>query len=177
MVPRLYYEEYFLARRRLVEEIARASSMDEVRDLIHKNSPLLAPTVATCGPAGVNAAPFMLSFMVKEEYLGDALAEMKKILEGYYGQGWRAMAAATRFLLDYVYNPEKADPMRLVSHLMAKGHTWRNIVETGEATISILLPPDRGALELRTRVRIVEEGPVYEYVNVLHDLIHVSPEG
>jgi len=175
--PRKYMELYFYERRRLVEALLNAKSMDEVSDLIYKNSLLLAPTVATCGPAGVNAAPFMVSFKVKDEFLNEAIGEMKRILEEMHGTGWRAMLRAARFLLDYVYNPERSDPLTLVSHLMSRGHTYQNIMATGEATISILIPPDRGAFELRTSATIISEGPLYEYTNMLHDLIHVAPEG
>ncbi|MCE4622581.1 MAG: pyridoxamine 5'-phosphate oxidase family protein [Desulfurococcales archaeon] len=175
--PKEYIDLYFLERRRIVEALLKAKGMDEISDLIYKNSLLLAPTVATCGPAGVNAAPFMLSFMVKEEYLEEAVGKMKTIIDEMYGKGWRAMLEAAKFLLDYVYNLEKSDPLTLVSHLMSKGHTYRNLVDNGRATISILIPPDRGAFELRTRVEIVEDGLVYEYANLLHDMIHVAPEG
>ncbi|MCE4617838.1 MAG: pyridoxamine 5'-phosphate oxidase family protein [Desulfurococcales archaeon] len=175
--PKEYIDLYFLERRRIVEALLKAKGMDEISDLIYKNSLLLAPTVATCGPAGVNAAPFMLSFMVKEEYLEEAVGKMKTIIDEMYGKGWRAMLEAAKFLLDYVYNLERSDPLTLVSHLMSKGHTYRNLVDNGRATISILIPPDRGAFELRTRVEIVEDGLVYEYANLLHDMIHVAPEG
>ncbi|MEB3806129.1 MAG: hypothetical protein GSR73_01240 [Desulfurococcales archaeon] len=175
--PKKYIEMYFLERRRIVEALLKAKGMDEIEDLIYKNSLLLAPTVATCGPAGVNAAPFMVSFTVKDEYMDEAISKMKGIIEDMYGGGWRAMGAAARFLLEYVYNIERSNPLILVSHLMSKGHTYRNIIETGRATISILIPPDRGAFELRTRAEIIEEGPLYEYANLLHDLIHVAPEG
>ncbi|MCE4600318.1 MAG: hypothetical protein F7C38_01960 [Desulfurococcales archaeon] len=175
--PRKYIEMYFLERRRIVEALLKAKGMDEIGDLIYKNSLLLAPTVATCGPAGVNAAPFMVSFTVKDEYMDEAISKMKSIIESMYGGGWRAMGAAARFLLEYVYNIERSNPLVLVSHLMSKGHTYRNIMETGKATISILIPPDRGAFELRTRAEIIEEGPLYEYANLLHDLVHVAPEG
>ena len=175
--PKEYIDLYFLERRRIVEALLKAKGMDEISDLIYKNSLLLAPTVATCGAAGINAAPFMLSFMVKEEYLEEAVGKMKTIIDEMYGKGWRAMLEAAKFLLDYVYNLERSDPLTLVSHLMSKGHTYRNIVDNGRATISILIPPDRGAFELRTRVEIVEDGLVYEYANLLHDMIHVAPEG
>jgi len=176
-VPRLYLEGYFMERRRLVEALARAGSIGEVQDLVHKYAPLLSPTLATCGPAGVNAAPFMVSFLVRDEYLDAALAELRRIEKEYWGKGREALAAATRFLLDYVYNPVRADPLTLVTHLMSRGHTWRNVRETRQGTLSILLPPDRGALELRVDAVIVEDGPIYEYVNLVHDLIHVIPDG
>lgn len=175
--PKEYIDLYFLERRRIVEALLKAKGMDEISDLIYRNSLLLAPTVATCGPAGVNAAPFMLSFMVKEEYLEEAVGKMRRIVDEMYGRGWWAMLEAAKFLLGYVYNLERSDPLTLVSHLMSKGHTYRNLVDNGRATISILIPPDRGAFELRTRVEIIEDGLVYEYANLLHDMIHVAPEG
>jgi len=176
-IPKAYLEGYFLERRRLVEALSKASSIDEIKDLVARNAPLLSPTLATHGPAGVNAAPFMISFLVREEYLEEAVSELRRIEKEYWGRHGEALAAASRFLLDYVYNPDKADPLTLVTHLMVRGHTWRNVRATGEAAISILFPPDRGALELRVDAEIVEDGPVYEYVNLVHDLIHVIPYG
>ncbi len=176
-LPRLYYEEFFLRRRSIVEKMLSVKSLDELETVIAINAPLLAPIVATCGPAGPNAAPFMVSFLVREGYLGEALKEMRRIEKEYYGKRGAAYQAAAEFLLNYVYSPERADPLVLVSHIMSKGHTYTNIAATGRATIAILIPPDRGALELRARAEIVEEGAIYEYANRLHDLMHVVPHG
>jgi len=174
-LPREYIEGFFLERRRLVEKLLEAGSVEGLAGEVAARATLLSPMVSTCGPAGPNAAPLMLSFLVKPEYLDEALGELVRIEEEYWGRGPEALRAAARFLLDYVYNPERADPARLVTHLMVRGHTWRNVRAAGEAAVGILFPPDRGALELRTAAEIVEEGPVYEYVN--RDLMHVVPWG
>ncbi len=176
-IPRLYLDEFFLRRRYLVEKMLKAKSISELEHEIAANSTLLSPIVATCGPAGPNAAPFMVSFLVKEEYLEEAIEKMEHIASKYYGKPGPAYAAAARFLLDYVYNLEKAEPLKLVSHLMSRGHTYTNIVASGQATLAILIPPDRGALELRAEARIIDEGPIYRYTNLLHDLMHVVPHG
>jgi len=176
-LPREYIEGFFLERRRLVEKLLGAGGLEGVAGEVVARATLLSPIVSTCGPAGPNAAPLMLSFLVKDEYLDEALGELRRIEGEYWGRGAEALRAAARFLLGYVYDPEKADPARLVTHLMVRGHTWRNVRATGEAAVGILFPPDRGALELRARAEIVEDGPVYEYVNRVHDLMHVVPWG
>ena len=175
--PDLYMEKFFLARRRVVERLLSGATFADLRFEILKNAFLLSPMVATCGPAGPNAAPFMVSFLVKEEYLEEAVEILRGMRERYWGKGQEAVVAASRFLLEYVYNPERSDPLTLVSHLMSRGHTYVNIEATGRATLGILIPPDEGALELRTKARIVDEGLVYEYVNLLHDSMHAVPEG
>ncbi len=176
-LPRVYIEKVFHARRRLVEAMLEKRGVEGLEVEVIRAATLLSPMVATCGPAGPNVAPLMLSFAVKEEYLGDAIEELKRIGKEYWGRGPEAYAAAARFLLGYVYNPERADPGTLVTHLMTRGHTWRNIRETGEASVGILFPPDEGALELRVTAEIHEDGLLYEYVNRLHDLMHAVPHG
>ena len=176
-MPERYLEDFFMARRRFVERILRARSMEELETEVLRVANLLAPTIATCGPAGVNAAPFMVSFLVKEEYLGEVLDRMREFRKKYWGKGMKARIEAAKLLLETVYDPEKADPLRLVTHLMVKGHTWINVIATGEATISILIPPDKGAYELRAKASVHENGPIYEYANLMHDLMHGIPEG
>jgi len=172
-----FLDDFYYARRRLVEEMLRNPDLESLRVKIIETASLLSPMLATCGPAGPNVAPFMLTFMVRDEYLEEALGELRAIEREYWGRGPEAYARASRFLLDYVYNIDKSDPLTLASHIMSKGHTWINIRATREAAVGILLPPDRGAYELRAEAEIVESGPKYEYVNLLHDLMHVIPRG
>ncbi|MEB2836483.1 MAG: hypothetical protein GSR80_001648 [Desulfurococcales archaeon] len=172
-----FLDEFFYARRRLVEKLARAKSFDEVGCELIEAATLLSPMLATCGPAGPNVAPFMVTFMVRPQYLGEALEELRALESKYWGRGREALGAATEFLLEYVYNIEKVDPLTLASHIMSKGHTWVNLKATREASLGILLPPDRGAYELRVDVEIYDGGEIYEYVNRVHDLMHAVPEG
>jgi len=169
-LPRRFVEDFFLPRRRFVESAARGV-MDEsaLLGLAYR----LSPMVATCGPAGVNVAPFMVSFLVSEEHLEGVVERLRR----FVGSAPRSMADAARLLLDTVYNQDMLDPLRLVSHIMSRGHTWRNIEASGEASLGILVPPDRAAYELRVKAWIVGEGPVYEYANLVHDVVHVAPRG
>ncbi|MDK2383296.1 MAG: hypothetical protein QI199_00615 [Candidatus Korarchaeota archaeon] len=169
-LPARFVEDFFLPRRRFVEEAARGVFREEgLVSLAYR----LSPMVATCGPAGVNVAPFMVSFLVREEHLAGVVERLRRFVEG----GPRSMAEAAGLLLDTVYNPSIVDPLRLATHAMSRGHTWRNIEATGEASLGILVPPDKAAYELRARAWVVEEGPIYEYVNLVHDAVHVAPHG
>lgn len=175
--PELYMRMFFYERRRLAELLSRSGRLEEARELVVRNALLLSPMVATCGPAGPNVAPFMVTFLPRREHIERLLKELEHISREYWGQGARAYVAASRFLLENVYNPELVDPLMLGSHLMSRGHTYQNITATGKATLGVLLPPDEGALELRATVWIEEEGLYYRYINMLHDLMHVVPRG
>jgi len=172
-----YIENFVLPRRRLVELMLDEGGPRNIEVEILRVSNLLAPIIATCGPAGPNAAPFMVSFLVREEYLEDVIEELRMFRRKYWGAGHRARMEAAKLLLRTVYDESKIDPLRLVTHMMSKGHTWINVKATGEVTLAVLLPPDRGALEVRAKATIYEEGPIYEYTNLLHDLMHGVPEG
>lgn len=175
--PEIYMDLFFYARRRIVEKMLEAGRLEALENMIYKNAMLLSPMVATCGPAGPNVAPLMVTFLPREEWIGRALEELERIEREYWGAGHRVYPVAARFLLEYVYNPERSDPLLLGSHLMTRGHTYTNIEATGRATLGILIPPDEGALELRATAEIVEDGPVYRYINMVHDLMHAVPHG
>ncbi len=168
-------KEFYLARKSLVEKIF--SNTKNIEEVFKFAGPLLSPMVATYGPAGINVAPFMLTFTVNEKYLNQAVEYLRKLNNELWGRGHIVYAAAAEFLLEWIYNPERSDPLTLSTHLMIKGHTYTNIKATGEAAIGILIPPDRGAFELRAEAEIYEEGPYYEFVNLLHDLMHAVPRG
>ncbi len=176
-LPQKYLELYFFARRKLVEKLRDAGDPESVMDEISRNSSLLSPMVATYGPAGINVAPFMLTFFVKSDYLHIVVDGLKTFAEKYWKRGALAYKEACNLLLDTVYDPEIADPLKLVTHIMTKGHTWINLKATREASIGILIPPDKGAFELRAKAYIYTEGPVYEYANLVHDIMHVVPKG
>ncbi len=171
MLPERFVKDYYEYRRRLVIE-ALERGFDERRLL--EAAPLMAPMIASYGPAGINVAPFMVSFVVRDEFIEETISTFRSFLES---PGEDPMRGALQLLLKTVYDPKKVDLRLLSTHLMSRGHTWVNVESTGEVAIGILLPPDRGAYEIRARAWIVEEGPLYEYVNLLHDLIHAAPRG
>ncbi len=168
-------KEFYLARKSLVEKML--SNTKNIEEVFKFAGPLLSPMVATYGPAGINVAPFMLTFTVNKKYLNQAVEYLRNLNNELWSKGHIVYAAAAKFLLEWIYNPERSDPLTLSTHLMIKGHTYTNIKATGEAAIGVLIPPDRGALELRAEAEIYEEGPYYEFVNLLHDLMHAVPRG
>ncbi|MEB3756970.1 MAG: hypothetical protein GSR79_08980 [Desulfurococcales archaeon] len=176
-LPKKFLEDTLKARKHLVELLLEKGMSPGIECELIRASYLLSPIVATYGPAGINAAPFMVSYLVKEQCFEEALNELKTIEENYWGKGMLALSKGLRFILDYVYNEKCSDPTKMVSHVMSKGHTWTNIVSNKQATLAILIPPDKGAYEVRTTVDIYESGPIFEYVNLLHDLMHAIPEG
>lgn len=173
-LPQKFINDYFLLRRLFVKKIVESKSVKEIRNLMYEVSPLLSPMVATYGPAGLNNAPFMLTFVPKEEYLEDVLSALEAEITRPSKLSIKTVA---ELLLRTVYNPDIVDLSKLASHLMNKGHTYVNVKATGEATIGILIPPDKGAYELRCKAEIIEDGPIYRYVNIVHDLMHVAPHG
>ncbi|MET1101805.1 MAG: hypothetical protein ABWW69_04940 [Pyrodictiaceae archaeon] len=176
-LPERFIKDFFEERARLVKEMLSRKGIEGLEVELLRAATLLAPMVATCGPAGPNVAPFMVTFLVKDDYLKDTIEEMKRIIVRYWGKKHEAFQATAEFLLRRIYNPSYIDLTRLVTHIMSKGHTWVNIKTTGKATLGILIPPDKGAYEVRARARIIEDGPIYKYTNLLHDLIHAMPHG
>ena len=170
-LPKRFVEDFFMARRKFVEE-ALEKGFDERRVL--EMSTRLALMVATCGPAGVNVAPFMVSFVVKESEIESVVEKLDSFLRK---PGEKSFEEALKLLLDTVYNPELVDPLKLVTHVMSKGHTWANIKASGKASLGILIPPDKGAYEIRAKAEILEQGAIYKYANMVHDLVHVAPHG
>jgi hypothetical protein len=176
-LPEKYLSDTLRARRELVKLLIEKGMSPDIECELIKTGYLLSPIVATCGPAGINAAPFMVSYLVQNECFDRALSELKSISKNYWGKRDEALRRGLEFILNYVYDEECSDPSRMVSHVMSKGHTWTNIIATKQATLAILIPPDKGAYEIRTTVEVYESGPIYEYVNLLHDLMHAIPQG
>jgi len=52
-------------------------------------------------------------------------------------------------------------------------HSWQNIKATGKATLVFYTPP-RTSFEVRCDVEIHEDGPIWEYMNLLHDVFHAG---
>ncbi|AHL22658.1 hypothetical protein [Thermococcus nautili] len=127
--------------------------------------------VITCGKAGINGSIKGIGFIHRQEYLPEALEKLREELQRPYDS-----KRALKFLLDEIYVREKIDFSKLVSLELARKHTWENL-RTGrkEATILFFTPPST-SYEVRCEVEIHESGPVWEFVNAVHDTFHRPKE-
>lgn len=64
-LPKKFVTDYFIKRRLLVKKLLNIKDIDAVRKIFAEQAPLLSPMVATEGPARLNNAPFMITFVPK----------------------------------------------------------------------------------------------------------------
>ena len=123
--------------------------------------------VITCGSAGANGSIKGVGFIHREEFLPETLAKMKEELGAPYNP-----KRAVEFLLSEIYVRERIDFTKMISLELAKKHTWRNLSEGAKKATILFFTPPSTSYELRCRVEIHEDGPIWEYVNSLHDVFH-----
>ncbi len=122
------------------------------------------PVVVTDGPAGLSGSVKMVGFIPKPEFLNEMLERARRLLK-------LPLSEVLKELLNYFYDVRKLDLRRLGALEMAFKHTWVNVRSTGRATLVFFTPPVT-SYEVRCSVKIHEDGPIKEYLNVLHDAYH-----
>ncbi len=170
-LPEQFVADIYLARKQFVEEVA-SGKFNPMR-LIELSSRLSA-MVATSGPAGINVSPFMVAFVPKAEFLRETIEKIKAFVNSDEPAN---IQKGTKFVLENLYRDEILEPTKLITHLMNKGHTFENISANGRASLGFLIPPDKGAYEVRVKGTIYETGEFYEFANLSHDIIHVKAHG
>ncbi len=130
-----------------------------------------SPVVITHGPAGLSGSVKMVGFIPRKEYLEKALEELRRIRENSVDRGFRGII---NDFLRVAYNEEWIDFTALGGLELAMRHSWVNIRETHKATLLFFTPPIV-SYEVRCSVEIHEDGPVWEYLNLLHDIFHRVP--
>ncbi len=124
------------------------------------------PAIITCGPAGPNGSIKGIGFIHKPEHLQSTLDKLREELKRPYD-----VKRAARFLLEEIYVEDLIDFIRLTTLELAKGHTWENVRSNPRATVLFFTPPVT-SYEVRCSVEIHEGGPVWEFVNAVHDVFH-----
>ncbi len=122
------------------------------------------PVVVTDGPAGLSGSVKMVGFIPKPEFLGEMLERARDLPK-------LSTDGVLKALLNYFYDVKRLDLMKLGALEMAFKHTWINVKSTGKATLVFFTPPIT-SYEVRCSVVIHEEGPIKEYLNLLHDAYH-----
>ncbi len=163
-IPEQFLRDVFYSRKEFVLKMIRGDvgREDIIAEFLRHN-----PVLVTCGPAGPNAAPKGMSFPPKMEFLREFLDKMKKGFEERMEKHERL-----KLIFSYVYSPQKVDFEKLITLELAKKHTWKNI-SSGNDEVSILfyLPP-HSCYEVRAEVEILENGPYWEYANLIHAFYH-----
>lgn len=130
-----------------------------------------SPVVITHGSAGLSGSVKMVGFIPRKEYLNKALEELRRIRENSASKGFKAVV---NDFLEVAYNEEWIDFTALGGLELAKRHSWVNIKETRKATLLFFTPPTV-SYEVRCSVEIHENGQMWEYLNLLHDIFHRAP--
>ncbi len=163
-MPEAFVEYAFRQRVRLIREMASGRvGPGTLLGFTRHN-----PAIITCGPAGPNGSIKGIGFIHREEVLEETLERMREELARPFDP-----RRAAEFLLGEIYVEDKIDFGKLTTLELAKGHTWRNLTSGGPARATILFfTPPETSYELRCDVEIHESGPIWEFVNSVHDLFH-----
>ncbi len=164
--PQEFIEYVFRKRLEAVRKMVRGELSDSQLYLEFTRT---SPAVITYGPAGLSGSIKMIGFLPKEDRILDALKDVKEVLRLKKKEGLRE---AMNKLLDVIYREDIINFRKLGGLEMGFKHSWSNIKATGKATLLFFTPPVT-SYEVRCDVRIHEDGPIHEYLNLLHDLFHV----
>jgi len=161
---REFIEYVFWSRWRAIKSLLDGS-LSKCEALIELTR--ATPVMITHGPEGLRGSVKMVGFVPREGLINELLSEVK----GLVREGPLRGDELLKFLGKYVYNPEVIDFRYLASLEMAFRHTWANVRATKEAVLLFYTPPAT-SYEVRCSVRILEEGPYWEWVNLMHRLYH-----
>ncbi len=130
------------------------------------------PVFITDGPAGLNGSVKMIGFVPKGEYLREMLERAREVMRRKSDKG---MKYVLKELTEYFYDINKIDLKVFGALEMARKHTWENVKANGKVTLLFYTPPIT-SFEVRCDAEIAEEGEVMEYLNLMHDLYHGTPD-
>ncbi len=124
------------------------------------------PAVITCGPAGPNGSVKGVGFIHRDEVIHRSLDLLREELSRPFDP-----QRAVKFLLEEILVEDKVDFTKMGTLELAKGHTWENVRVNPKVSILFFTPPST-SYEVRASVEIHETGPIWEFVNAVHDVFH-----
>ncbi len=168
MIPDAFKQYIFRERKAMIEKMAKGEVKDEKEIYLWFTRAL--PAIVTDGPAGLNASIKMIGFVLKEDYLDEAVRMIHEIAKEK-----RKMSEILDFLLNFVYDENKIDFTKLATLDLAHKRTWANLKNGGEAILIFFTPPDISYMVIAETEVHLEGSKYFEYVNALHDIFHVAP--
>ena len=144
------------------------------------------PVFISHGPAGLNGSVKGIGFILKEEYLEEALEAYIEHIKSYDPADKGYSTRGLQLLMKWLYSEEaekKVDFEHIYSVEMAFKHSWENFQANSEATLMFYQPPVL-SYEVRGKMEIVGEhnelGSVSPYdlpllqqfINAQHDVYH-----
>jgi hypothetical protein len=160
-----FFKWFFNERRELIVRMAegRLTQRDTLVGFTRHT-----PAIVSSGPAGLNASIKGVGIVHKEEFLPDTVEKIESYLREHPRPAPRT---SSDFLLREIYVPEKVDPKRISTIELALRHTYQNLRNGGPATLLFYEPPSV-TYELRCRAECFHDGPLFMFVNGVHDVFH-----
>jgi len=160
-----FFNWFFNERRELIIRMAegRLTRKDTLVGFMRHT-----PAIVSSGPGGLNASIKGVGIVHRDEFLADTLAKIESYLNEHESPAPRKSAD---FLLGEIYVAERVDPLKISTIELALRHTYENLRDGGPATLLFYEPP-LVTYELRCRAECFHEGPVFRFVNGVHDVFH-----
>ncbi len=144
------------------------------------------PVFISHGPAGLNGSVKGIGFILKDEYLEEALEAYVKHIKSYDPEDKTYSDRGLQLLMKWLYSEEaekNVDFEHIYSVEMAFKHSWDNYRVNPEATLLFYQPPML-SFEVRGKMEIVGEHNemgtikptelplIQQFINAQHDVYH-----
>jgi len=165
-LPHSFYKYFYEDRIEIIRRICREGFTNNI--LIEMTRAL--PVVVTYGSEGLSGSVKMVGFVPRTGVLMNYVEKAEYLAYKYEFRDTKEIFCK---LLENIYILEDIDVSAIGGLEMGFKHSWRNIMETGKATLVFFTPPST-SFEVRCVVEIHDEknDPYKRYLNALHDIFH-----
>jgi len=201
-LPKEFLKWNYYSRRKLLEELLEGEISAGPKLFLEftRHTPILCTAaVNNQGEIEVNGKVVGVGYVLKREYLNDAIREFKKHVSAS-DEVYRKVKndptqvrslrekhamKGVKLLLKYIYLEEleaekRVDFEKLTTIEMAKRlpnsskHTW-NILQRSRKACLVFYQPPAISYELRGYITIHTNDEYHEFVNLVHDAYHYTP--
>ncbi|MCS7369162.1 MAG: hypothetical protein NDF57_05570 [archaeon GBS-70-058] len=189
MLPKAFIDWAYFGRVKVLKSQLSKGFVQEPMFFIDmmRHTPILATASIINGRIFVNAKVVGAGFILKEDYIDEALGKLREhYLRGESMDRLEYAKEGVKLLLEILYFDdevkayEKVDFTKIATLELAAGrkdsskHTWTNIQSNREACLLYYMPPNI-SFEIHGEVDVHLEGKYYEFVNLVHDAFHYTP--